>query len=227
MNPNLKDTPSGRQQIEQLTRELHLAFPILNHPALVEEMIEVGQIMHVKAGDVLIDFGEFIRMVPLVLDGAIKVLRENEEGDELFLYFLGKGESCSMSFTCCMSDKRSSIRAVAEEDTRLLAIPIQYIDTWITKYTVWKNFILQSYDLRLIELIRTIDSIAFKKLDERLLEYLSNLALKSGSVEIQITHQQIASDLNASREAVSRLLKQLEKMHRLQLGRNRIKLMES
>lgn len=227
LHPKFKETPTAQMLRDQLVQELHKAFPMLNHPALIDEMIEVGEIMHVKAGDVLIDFGEFIRMVPLVMEGAIKVLRENEEGDELFLYFLGIGESCSMSFTCCMSDKRSSIRAIAEEDTRLLAIPIQYIDTWITKYTVWKNFVLQSYDQRMLELIHTIDSIAFKKLDERLIQYLSNLSTKSGNRVVQITHQQIATDLNASREAVSRLLKQLEKMGVLKLGRNRITLMKS
>jgi CRP/FNR family transcriptional regulator, anaerobic regulatory protein len=210
---------------ETLIPELRRAFPELSDSNLVEELVREGRCMRFRAGDIIIDFGEYIRMVPLVLEGSIKVLRENEEGDELFLYFLNSGESCSMSFSCCMADKRSSIRAIAEEDTRILGIPVRYVDEWISRYPVWKNFVLRSYDQRLVELINTIDTIAFKKLDERLLDYLEQKSDTHKTREINVTHQQIAMDLHASREAISRLLKQLEKVGRVELGRNKVTLL--
>lgn len=216
---------SSSSMRETLIPELRRAFPDLSDNNLVEEMVRQGRCMRFRAGDIIMDYGEYIRMVPLVLEGSIKVLRENEDGDELFLYFLSAGESCSMSFSCCMADKRSSIRAVAEEDTRILGIPVRYVDEWIGLFPVWKNFVMRSYDQRMVELINTIDTIAFKKLDERLLDYLTQKSETLKSREIHATHQQIAMDLHASREAISRLLKQLEKMGRVDLGRNKVTLL--
>lgn len=215
------NTPSLR---DSLIPEIRQAFSVLNDQHLLQEIANHGRCMKFKAGEVIMDYGEYIRMVPLVLEGSIKVMRENEEGEELFLYYLNSGESCSMSFSCCMADKRSSIRAVAEEDTRILGIPVRFVDEWISKYPVWKNFVMRSYDQRLVELINTIDTIAFKRMDERLWEYLDQKSFTLNTKEIQTTHQQIAWDLHASREAISRLLKQLEKMGKLTLGRNKITL---
>jgi len=207
---------------DNLVPDIRKAFPELHDQSLINDLSEHGRCMKFKAGETIIDYGEFIRLVPLVLEGSIKVLRENEEGDELFLYFLNSGESCSMSFTCCMTDKRSSIRAIAEEDTRILGLPVRYVDEWISRYPVWKNFVMRSYDQRLLELINTIDTIAFKKLDERLMDYLIQKSETHNSKEIHTTHQEIAYDLHASREAISRLLKQLEKLGKIELGRNKI-----
>ncbi len=202
--------------------EIRQAFPTLSDQHLLQELANHGRCMKFKAGEIIMDYGEYIRMVPLVLEGSIKVMRENEEGEELFLYYLNTGESCSMSFSCCMADKRSSVRATAEEDSRILGIPVRFVDEWISKYPVWKNFVMRSYDQRMMELINTIDTIAFKRMDERLWEYLEQKAFTHDSREIMTTHQQIALDLHASREAISRLLKQLEKMGKLTLGRNKI-----
>lgn len=218
-----KNSPEEKAQINEILKKV---FPHLLHPQLVEEIQEVGQLMRFKEGDILIDYGQYIRMAPLVLEGSLKIMRENEDGEELFLYFLNAGESCSMSFTCCLAEKRSSIRAVVDDDVLVLGIPVQFVDQWISKYTVWKNFVLRSYDQRLMELIQTIDTIAFKKLDERLLDYLKQLVKNHDSKHLNITHQQIASDLNASREAVSRLLKKMEKMGDLILGRNKIEILD-
>lgn len=209
---------------ETLVPVLRKAFPELNDPNLIDDLAREGRCMKFKAGDVIMDYGENIRLVPLVLDGSVKVMRENVDGEELFLYFLNSGDSCSMSFACCMANKRSSIRAIAEEDTRILGVPVRYVDEWISRYAAWKNFVLRSYDMRMMELINTIDTIAFKKLDERLLDYLQQKAEVLKTREIPVTHQQIALDLHASREAISRLLKQLEKMHRVELGRNKVTL---
>ena len=199
-------------------------FPQIAEKELQEEIIQVGKIMRFQADQVIMDYGNFIRLVPLVIEGSIKVLREDESGNEVFLYYLEKGETCSMSFTCCMMNKKSVIRTVAEEDTILIGIPIKYMDSWMTKYQSWKNFVMTSYDQRMTELLRAIDSIAFQKMDERLLDYLTKKSTMGRTRILAITHQSIADDLNASREAISRLLKQLEKMGKVRLRRNQIEI---
>ena len=200
-------------------------FPQIAEKGLQEEIARVGKLLRFPAGAVIQDYGSYIKLVPLLLEGSIKVMREDEDGNELFLYFLQSGQTCSMSFTCCMMNKKSEIRTVAEEDTTVIGIPTRYMDEWMSRYPSWKNFVMLSYDNRMLELIRTIDSIAFKKMDERLLEYLHKKAEANNSRTINTTHQEIAYDLNASREAVSRLLKQLEKEGEVELGRNRIELL--
>ena len=200
-------------------------FPQIAERQLQEEVARVGKIMKFEAGRVIMDFGSYIRIVPLVVTGSIKVSREDDEGNELFLYYLHPGETCSMSFTCCMMNKRSEIRTTAEEDTVLIGIPTHAADNWMTKYTSWKNFVMSSYDQRMLELVYTLDNIAFKKMDERLLVYLEKKSQAIQSKTLHATHQEIAYDLNASREAVSRLLKQLEREGHVSLGRNRIELL--
>ncbi|MEM6377144.1 MAG: Crp/Fnr family transcriptional regulator [Bacteroidota bacterium] len=195
-------------------------FPNLVEPALQAEIIENGQIRHYAAGDIIMDYDSYIRAVPLVIDGCVKVIREGEDDNELFLYYLQPSEACSMSFSCCMMNKKSVIRAVAEEDTTLIAIPTKLVEKWMNKYTSWKNFVMRSYDDRMYQLVKVIDSVAFSNMDERLLDYLEKRAKATKSYTIQVTHQEIAYDLNASREAISRLLKRLEKIGKVQLGRN-------
>ena len=165
-------------------------------------------------------------MIPLLIEGTISVSREDDDGHEILLYYLNPGTACSMSFTCCMMNKRSEIRAIAEERSVMIGIPIRYMDEWMSKYPSWKNFIMRSYDNRLMEMVRTIDSIAFKKMDARLVEYLEKKAAALGTNIINATHQNIAADLNASREAVSRLLKSLEKEGMVKLHRNKVELLE-
>jgi CRP/FNR family transcriptional regulator, anaerobic regulatory protein len=201
-------------------------FPEIAERALQEDILQVGRLMSFHPGEVIMDYGSYIRMVPLVVKGSIKVVREDEEGRELFLYYLQPGEACSMSFTCCMMNKKSEMRTVAEDETQVIAIPIRYMDEWMTKYQSWKNFVMRTYDLRMNELVRAIDDIAFKKMDERLLQYLEKKAEATQSQVINATHQEIAYDLNASREAVSRLLKQLERDGMVRLGRNKIELID-
>jgi CRP/FNR family transcriptional regulator len=124
-----------------------------------------------------------------------------------------------------MMNKRSEIRTVAEEDTTMIGIPIRYMDDWMSRYQSWKNFVMRTYDARMLEMVKTIDSIAFKKMDERLMQYLESKSKAIQSKVISSTHQEIAYDLNASREAISRLLKQMEKAHIVKLGRNKIELL--
>lgn len=202
-------------------------FPLLTDPALIEEIARVGRLMTFREGEIIMDYGAYIKMAPLVIEGTIKVVRENRHGNEIFLYYLAAGDTCASSFSCCLTQKRSFIKTIAEEDTTVIAIPVQYVDEWMTKYRNWKDFVMQAYDRRIMELIDTIDSIAFMKMDQRLMKYLEDRAFVTGSNTIPLTHQEIANDLNASREAVSRLLKKLEQQGVIRLGRNRIELLEN
>ena len=210
------------QEILNLVRK---NYPQIAERTLQDEIAQVGKLMQFKAGELIMDFGSYVKLVPLIIEGSIKVSREDEDGNELFLYFLQSGQTCSMSFTCCMMNKKSEIRTIAEEDTLIIGIPTRFMDDWMSRYQSWKNFVMTSYDNRMLEMVRTIDNIAFKKMDERLLDYLEKKAEANKSRTLNATHQEIAYDLNASREAVSRLLKQLEKEGMVELGRNRIELL--
>ncbi len=213
-------------QQSEILELVHRHFPQLAERALQDEIAEGGQVFHYQAGEVIMDFESYVKMVPLIVDGSIKVTREDErDGKEMILYFLGPGETCSMSFTCCMMNKKSQIRTQAVEDTTLIGIPIRYMDAWMSRYQSWKNFVMQSYDAKMMELVRVLDSVAFEDMDRRLQKYLRARAKSIGTRELQVTHQEIASDLNASREAISRLLKKLENIGEVELGRNRIKLL--
>ncbi|TNE66983.1 MAG: Crp/Fnr family transcriptional regulator [Bacteroidetes bacterium] len=198
-------------------------YPQLAEPELQQEIAEFGKLMHFKAGEIMMDYGSYIRFVPLVVKGAIRVTREDpDEGRELLLYFLEPGEACSISFTCCMMNKKSEIRTEAEEDTTIIAVPIRHVDDWLTRYQSWKNFVMTTYDRKIIDLVRVIDSIAFQNLDKRMLEYLRKRVSATGNRVISATHQDLANDLNVTREAVSRLLKNLEKEGIVKLGRNQL-----
>lgn len=201
-------------------------FPSLSEPELLHQLAEKGTIKQVQEGDIIMDIGQFIQSIPLVMKGSIKVLREDEEGNEILLYYLGSGESCAMSLTCCLGEGQSQIRAVAEEDTTLFMIPAHLMDEWMMKFRSWKNFIMATFSARFEELLHTIDLIAFRKMDERLWHYLKEKAEIHQDTAFNITHQQIAYDLHSSREAVSRLLKKLEQMGKLKLSRNRIELLD-
>lgn len=210
-------------QILELIRK---HYPNLAERQLLDEIASVGKIVSLSAGESIMEIGSYIKMVPLLVEGTISVSREDDDGHEILLYYLNPGSACSMSFTCCMMNKRSEIRAIAEERSIMIGIPIRYMDEWMNKYQSWKNFIMRSYDNRLMEMVYTIDSIAFKKMDARLVEYLEKKAEALGSNIINATHQNIAADLNASREAVSRLLKSLEKDGMVKLHRNKVEILE-
>jgi CRP/FNR family transcriptional regulator, anaerobic regulatory protein len=201
-------------------------YPQIAEKPLQEEIARVGRLMHFNSGEIIMDYGSYVRLIPLIIEGSIKVSREDEEGNELFLYYLQPGETCTMTFTCCMMNKKSEIRTMAEDKTTIIGIPVRFMDEWMSRFQSWKNFVMLSYDNRMYELVKTIDSIAFKKMDERLLDYLERKSEALQSNTINATHQEIAYDLNASREAVSRLLKHLENEGVVRLGRNKIELVK-
>jgi CRP/FNR family transcriptional regulator len=204
--------------------ELQLKYGHLFENELLNEINQTGTYKEVSEGFKLMEIGDYIRSMPLLVSGAIKVLREDTEGDELLLYFLESGDTCAMTLNCCMGQTKSEIRAIAEMDTKLIMVPVQKMDEWMVKYKSWRTFVLQSYQNRLNEMLETIDGIAFMKMDERLLKYLKKKALISKSNHINSTHQEIAYDLHTSRVVISRLLKTLEKRGNIELQRNHIKI---
>lgn len=195
-------------------------------PALIKEMYQFGVIKHFKEGDIIMDYGKYIRMMPIVLKGTIKVYRMDDSGNEILLYYLSSNESCSIAYSCCVEAKKSEVKAVAEDDVELIAIPHIKLDEWLCKYPSWKNYIMHSFNERFLELFKSIESIAFRKLDERLISYLKEKQRISGSSIIKTSHNQIAEELATSRVVVSRLLKQLENDKKVILYRNEIKLMK-
>ncbi len=199
-------------------------FPTISEKELQEQITIFGTYQRISAGQKLIDFGQYVKTIPLVYKGAIKVLRQDTEGNELFLYYLNPGETCAMSLNCCMDYNKSQVKAIAEEDVELISLPAEYMDKWIPIYPSWKNFVAQTYSTRFQELLHTIDSIAFTKLDERLLNYLNAKSEATNSTIFHLTHQEIAYELSTKREVISRLLKQLEKIGKVKLGRNKIEL---
>ncbi|SKB62331.1 Crp/Fnr family transcriptional regulator [Maribacter arcticus] len=193
---------------------------------LINEIVQVGTFKEVPEGYKLIEIGDYLRGMPLLISGVIKILREDDDGDELLLYYLEKGDTCSMTMACCMGDTKSEIRAIAETDAKLIMVPIQKMEEWTIKYKPWRNFVFNSYHVRLNELLSTLDSIAFQKMDERLIGYLKEKARVTNDDIIHSTHQDIAYDLHSSRVVISRLLKKLEEMGKIKLHRNFIKILD-
>lgn len=197
-------------------------FSHLFEPDLLDELEKYGHIKEVKKGELLVDVGQYIKSMPLVISGSIKVMREDEEGYELLLYFLDRSQTCTMMMDCCIGNKKSEIIAIAETDAQLFMLPIQKMEEWLSQYKTWRNFIFQSYNDRMHEILKSLDNIAFKKMDERLLKYLIDKKKFSTNDTINSTHQQIADDLHTSRVVVSRLLKKLENDGQIKLQRNAI-----
>ncbi len=209
-----------------MTEDLKDNYGYLFEDALLQEINQVGVYKEIPEGNTLIEIGDYIKSMPLLISGAVKILREDDQGDELILYFIEKGDTCAMTLSCCMGQKKSEIRAIAETDTTLIMIPVEHMSLWMGKYKSWQNFILQSYHERMSELLEAIDTIAFLKMDERILKYLRDKAMVNHSEEISATHQQIANDLHTSRVVVSRILKALENNHQIKINRNRITLLD-
>ncbi len=205
-----------------MNSEIKSLFPDFTSQELIEEIDKVGIIKEFEPDDVLIDVGGYIKSVPLMISGLVKIIKEDSEGNELLMYYLAPGQTCTVSLTCCMTQKKSEIKAVVEEPSKMLMIPIQYMDEWMIKHKDWKNFVMNNYRFRFDDLFQTIDCIAFHKLDERLVTYLRTKSKAKNTSVLKATHQDIAYDLNSSREVISRLLKQLEKEGRIGLGRNKI-----
>ena len=165
--------------------------------------------------------------MPLLLNGAIKILREDIDEGELLLYFIEKGDTCAMSMTCCMGQSKSEIKAVAENDGQVIMIPVSKMELWLGKYKSWSNFVFNGYNNRLKEMLLAIDNLAFMKLDQRLLKHLRDKSKINNSIYINATHQEIANELNTSRVVISRLLKALENDGKIKLHRATIEIINA
>jgi CRP/FNR family transcriptional regulator len=192
---------------------------------LLEKLTAVGITKSFKEGDVILDEDSYIKSIPLVTKGSIKVLRSDEDGREILLYYIRAGESCIMSFLGGMHQDRSKVRAVVEEDTEILFIPIEKVSLLIRDFPDWLDYIFRLYHKRFEELLEVVNSIAFKKMDERLLNFIQKKCALSNSQILTITHEQIANELGTVRVVVSRLLKQMEYEGLVKLGRNKITLL--
>lgn len=196
-------------------------------PKLLLEIQQFGTWQSFKEGDLIMDYGKYIRMMPIILKGTVKVYRLDENANEILLYYLSSNESCSMAYSCCIEAKKSEVKAMAEDNVELIAIPHIKLDEWLCVYPSWKNYIMRSFNERFIELLKSIESIAFHKLDDRLIAYLKEKQRLSGSSVIKVSHYLIADELATSRVVISRLLKQLENSKKIILYRNEIKLLPS
>lgn len=208
--------------IDQLKEAYHFIF----EEELIREIAETATLRTFMEGEMVMDINDYIVSMPLLLSGALKILREDEDGNELLLYFLERGDTCALSLSCCLGQTKSKIRAVAERHTDLVMVPVSKIEEWISRYKSWRNFVFESYQTRFSEMLETIDTLAFMNLDRRLLRYLQDKAKINQSEVLQVTHQQIAYDLHTSRVVISRLLKKLEMDKKILLQRNQIVVQE-
>jgi CRP/FNR family transcriptional regulator len=207
--------------------ELRDLFPDLYEPELREAILKEGSLVELVEGDRMMEIGQYIKQLPLVLSGSLKVLREDQEGRELLLYHVLPGQSCAMAITCCMGDARSNVRVIADEDTKAVAVPTRLLDEWSTRFRSWKAFVMHQYQQRFDDLLNVVDSIAFRKLDDRLWKALKDRAQRTGGTVVKASHQELADELHSSREVISRLLKQMERDGLVRMGRQQVELVNS
>jgi len=190
---------------------------------LKKAVLNEGTVLEANAGDVLLKSGDKILNTMLVVDGRLKIYRQDESGKEYLLYYLESGSACAISIMCALQNEESKISAVAETDATLISIPFEFIGKWMEAYPAWNAFVVRTYRARFDDLLMTLDHIAFQKMDERLVHYLRQKQEGFGD-EIPVSHQEIANDLNSAREVISRLLKKLEQLGAIELERNLIRI---
>lgn len=208
-----------------LRKVLSENFPTLKEPELIEEILKVVFIHEVEEGEILIDLGQTIENMPLLIEGTMKIVREDEDGNEIFLYYVSAGNTCAASITSGFAGQKSTIRAIVEEKATFLAVPVKYVELWMARYASWRNFILNTYNAKFEEVLKVVDLLAFKKMDDRITNYLHEKAEAHHSKILKLSHQEIAVDLHTSREVVSRILKQMEKAGLINIGRGQLTLL--
>lgn len=189
---------------------------------LVDHLEKIGQVAEFAEGEMLMRSGQYFKNSLLILDGRVKLYREGDDGEEFFLYYLEKGNACALSMICATKNETSAIKAKTVTPVKALTIPIQYMDGLMKDHKNWYYFVLETYRSRFEELLEVIDQVAFHSMDEKLESYLSRQFKVLGVNKISITHQEIADDLNSSREVISRLLKKLESQKKISISRNEI-----
>lgn len=209
-----------------IREKLNEFYKVVFEPELIDEIVAVGTYKKIKENELLLDIGDSFNRIPLMLTGAIKISREIKNGDEIVLYFLERGDTCTISFGSGLNSSKSKIRGVAEKDSEVIFIPVEKLEEWMVKFKSWRDFVVDSYNIRLNEMLEAIDTLAFMKMDQRLYKYLTDKVKIMRDASLNTTHQEIAIDLNTSRVVVSRLLKQLENQGKIKLFRNRIEVLE-
>ena len=208
-----------------MLESLRSNFGHLFEEELLIEISKVGKHLNVNSGETLMELGSKVRNMPLLVNGAIKVFRLDDDYREQILYFLERGDTCAMTLNCCVANSQSEIKAVAEFDSELILIPAENMEEFL-KYKSWRRFVFDSYNNRFSELLEVVDSLAFMKLDERLFNYLHDKALVNSNILLEVTHNEIAMEMNTSRVVISRVLKKLELEEKIKLHRNKIEVLE-
>ncbi len=193
---------------------------------LLTEIQKNGRHKFFHKNDILIKPGDEILFIPIVIKGSIRILRQNDDGQEVFLYHLFPGQTCAMSLTCCQTGKKSMVKAIAEIDTEIVQIPVDLMEEWFV-FPEWKSYINNNYQNRFAELMEVIDLIAFSNMDKQLLHYLQERSKALNARVLELTHQEIADELHTHREAISRLLRTMEQKKIVKLGRNSIELISN
>ncbi len=211
--------PTKKTLIEEKLKE---SFSSIFETDLINEIIEIGEFKTLKKGETLIDIDDEMTHIPLLVEGVVKIMREDEKGDDIVLYYLEKGNTCAISFANCINRNKSMFRGVVTRDAEGVFIPVNMVGEWLKKYDSWRRFIIDSYHFRLIEMVESIDRLAFLNLQDRLYKHLIDKVKIAKDNTLVITHQEIADDINTSRVVVSRLLKRLENEGQITIRRNRI-----
>jgi CRP/FNR family transcriptional regulator len=213
-------------QEEILKEKLSDYYSNIFEDELIDEIVKVGHLDKVKSGDLMMDIDSDLTHIPLILNGIVKIIRKDKKGDEIVIYFLERGDTCAISFINCINKKKSIFKGVVEQDVEAVFLPVEYIDEWLVKFKSWRHFIIDSYHFRLIEMVESIDSLAFMKMNERLFKYLTDKVKITKDINLEITHQQIADDLNSSRVVITRLIKQLHDEGKIYSTRNKIRVLD-
>lgn len=203
---------------------IHTIFPSFSSE-LITDIEANDSVQTFETGTIIMRTGQYIKNAVLVTKGKIKVYREGEDGGDFFMYYLQPGQACAISMVCATKSEKSQIMAKVVEDAELILIPLPLMDQWMMKHRTWYEFVIATYRSRFEEVLEVIDSIAFRAMDERLEFYLKRHADACGCKDLKLSHQEIASELNTSREVISRLLKKMEQRQLLKLHRNHIELL--
>lgn len=206
--------------------KLYERFSFLFEPELINEICQNGKLSTFSPDACIVDIGDKLEFMPLVVNGSVKIMTEDKEGDELLLYYLEVGDTCAVTLNCCTRKAKSSVRAVAESDVEILFVPAEKMEEWMVKYKTWRNYILESYNTRLNEMVAAIDNLVFNSMEERLKKYLRDKAFVSKSSSLHITHNDIANDLHSSRVVISRLMKKLENEGIIKQNRQKVEFLE-
>ena len=207
--------------MDNITTYLDQHFPEFDQP-LKQFIASVSVLKHIEAGTALIRSGQYVKNTMLIAEGRIKIYREGEDGGEFFMYHLEPGNACAVSMICAATAKESEILAKAVENSTVIMVPLQYMEDMMKNHKSWYRFVVETYRYRFEELLSVLDDVAFKNMDERLRNYLSRQFNELNTRELKLTHQQIADDLNTSREVITRLLKKLEQNGAIKIHRSHI-----